>query len=390
MSSLVEGFNTVQRSKPVSVPRGFDSPGTVDYTAGTSTLVTSEAVTSEDYRKLVEEHTGLPVPDGLDVILDKASLQSDADGHKARWLKFKFVPRALSAESFSSSIAALQEEIASVGAHRKGCYNNAGVILNVADLQIGKTGSGGGTPETIAAFHNALAQAIVYIKETKPSVIVLAELGDGIENFQNVASQAQTNDRSLIEQINLHTELMTYAAVELSKLAPKLIVVGVPSNHAEVRENGKPVGGPANDYGLLSLSNVKRAMSLNMEAFGHVEFAWPSEHEVSLTIDVAGVPVGFTHGHHSRGASNGVEKWITGQLAGNQPLQAAHIIITAHFHELKCGQLPGDRWWFQAPTCDRGSDWFRHSSGKGDSQNGMLLLQVADGTWRDMKMLRTA
>lgn len=388
--SLAESFTTVARSKPVSVPKGFDSPGTVDYTRNTGTVVTSEPVASEDYRAILERDSGVPVPDDLDVVLEKASLHRGPDGAKSHWLKFKLVPKTLGAASFTASIAALQAEIESVAAHRKTSYNKGGVIVNVADLQLGKTGSGGGTPETVAAFYSALAQAVAYIKGVKPAVIVLAELGDGIENFQNVASQAQTNDRNLIEQINLHTELLTYAAVELSKLAPKLIVVGVPSNHAEVRENGKPVGGPENDYGLLSLSNVKRAMSLNKAAFGHVEFAWPGAHEVSLTIDVAGVPVGFTHGHHSRGASNGVEKWITGQLAGNQPLQAAHIIITAHFHELKCGQLPGGRWWFQAPTCDRGSDWFRHSSGKGDSQNGMLLLHIADGTWQDMKMLRTA
>lgn len=390
MTTLAESFNTVVRSKPVSVPKGFDSPGTVDYTLGTGTVVTSGPVASEDYRKLVEEHTGLPVPEGLDVILDKASLQSNADGHKARWLKFKFVPKALSPDSFSSSIAALQTEIALVCAFEKKPHTNAGVVINVADLQLGKTGSGGGTPETVAAFYSAIAQAIAYVKRVKPKVVVLAELGDGIENFQNVASQAQTNDMSLIEQINLHTELMTYAAVELSKVCPRLIVLGVPSNHSEVREGGKPVGGPANDYGLLSLSNVKRAMSLNPEAFGHVEFAWPGEHEVSITIDVAGVPVGFAHGHYAKGGTNGVEKWLMGQFAGNQPLQSAHIINTAHFHSLRIGNLAGNRWWFQAPTIDRGSDWFQHLSGIGNSQNGMIAYTVSEGGWSDFQMFKTA
>lgn len=373
----------------MSVPRGFDSPGTVDYTAGTSTLVTSEAVTSDDYRKLVEEHTGLPVPDGLDVILDKASLQSNADGHKQRWLKFKFVPRALSAESFSSSIAALQEEIASVAAFEKKPHHNKAVVINIADLQLGKVDRNGGTPETVAGFYAAIAQAVEYVKRVKPSVVVMSELGDGIEGFGNVKSQHQTNDLTLVEQIALHTKLITYAAVELSKLTPRLIVVGVPSNHAEIRENGKAVAGVDNDLGLLSLSNVKAAMSLNEAAFGHVEFAWPAPYEVSLTIDVAGVPIGFMHGHNGKGNALGAAKWLEGQFAGNQPLQPAHIINSAHFHHLFIQNITGGRWHFQSPAMDRGSSWLGHINGHGGSQNGLVAYTVQNGSWCDFQLLRS-
>lgn len=738
METLAESFNTVARSKPVSVPKGFDAPGTVDYTAGTSTLVTSEAVTSEDYRKLVEEHTGLPVPEGLDVILDKASLQSNAEGHKARWLKFKFVPKTLSAESFSSSIAALQEEIASVDAFEKKPHHNKAVVINIADLQLGKaladetpvltpsgwvkhgdiragdyvyapsgkpvrvlavTGSSmlesyrvvfdkgaeivaskdhlwegyrkyrtgdrkasgangleqneykgtlssreltwttqqiaeiprasnghgglatvrsfripttaplemperddlliephllgvwlgdgnasgatitkgqvdkdwlleigngfpsgdtpnhfqvnvptlrglltaegllnnkhipekylyasysqrlallqglmdtdgsanvsgnlefsntnlsisagvefllasfgikykrlegigklngvakkpfvrlnfsssipmftlprkldrqrlvlaeqttthnvqyaepvgevsaqcltvegsmylagyemipthncdrnGGTPETVAGFYAAIAQAVEYVKRVKPSVVVMSELGDGIEGFGNVKAQHQTNDLTLVEQIALHTKLITYAAVELSKLTPRLIVVGVPSNHAEIRENGKAVAGVDNDLGLLSLSNVKAAMSLNKEAFGHVEFAWPAPYEVSLTIDVAGVPIGFMHGHNGKGNALGAAKWLEGQFAGNQPLQPAHIINSAHFHHLFIQNITGGRWHFQSPAMDRGSSWLGHINGHGGSQNGLVAYTVQNGSWCDFQLLRS-
>lgn len=388
--TLAEEFNTAIRSKPVSVPKGFDAPGTVDYTLGTGTVVTSGPVASEDYRRLVEEHTGLPVPEHLDVVLDRGSFQAGPDGAKSHWLKFKFVPRAVTAESFSSSIAALQAEIASVCAYEKQPFQNAGVVVNIADLQLGKTDRRGGTPETIAAFYKAFAQVIAYVKEVKPAVIVLAELGDGIENFQNVATQSQTNDMQLVEQIAEHTKLLTYAAVELSKLAPRLIVLGVPSNHAEVRENGKAVGGVHNDYGLLSLNNVKTAMSLNPDAFGHVEFAWPAEYEVSLTIDVAGVPIGFCHGHYSRGNADGVEKWLNGQFAGNHPLQSAHIINTAHFHHLRIQNIIGGRWWFQAPTLDRGSSWLEHVNGQGGSQNGILAYTVANGGWHDLRLFKTA
>ena len=52
--------------------------------------------------------------------------------------------------------------------------------------------------------------------------------------------------------------------------------------------------------------------------------------------------------------------------------------------------LIGGRWWFQAPTLDRGSSWLEHSNGEGNSQNGILALTVGNGSWRDMELLRTA
>lgn len=400
--SLAESLNDTLRAQTANakVPPGFDAPGTVDYTTNTFTALRTAPVASEDYRAIFEHDTGLPVPEGLDVVVERATVQRigaaelfDSEGNrldcaKQYWYKFKFVPKALGAETFASSIAALQAEIANVAAYKKTPYNDSGVVINIADLQLGKSDRHGGTKETVAGFYVALAKAIAYIKEVKPALIVLAELGDGIENFQNTKTQAQTNDLQLVEQIALHTKLLTYAAVELSKLAPKLIVLGVPSNHAEVREDGKAVGGVHNDYGLLSMNSVKSAMSLNQGAFGHVQFAWPADYEVSITIDVAGVPVGFAHGHYTKGNANNVEKWLIGQFAGNHPLQPARIINTAHFHHLRIQNCIGGRWWLQSPTLDRGSSWLEHISGEGSSQNGILIYTVRAGTWHDMQLLR--
>ncbi len=104
-----------------------------------------------------------------------------------------------------------------------------------------------------------------------------------------------------------------------------------------------------------------------------------------------GVPVGFAHGHYSRGAgaADGVPKWLTGQFAGNHPLQPAHIIVTAHFHHLRMQNLIGGRWWMQAPTMDRGSSWLEHSNGEGNSQNGILAFTVREGSWINLELLRT-
>lgn len=394
--SLAEALSTVEKTATANViPKGFDSPGTVDYANGTGTITSHAPLHSEDYRKEFEEATGMPVPAGQDVVLERATLQkSTASGFERWWYKFKFVPKPLSEETAERpSLVEMAQWAKSQRPRKVKTAAGAFAIITVADLQIGKTDRHGGTPETVAGFMRGIELAKAYIKRHKIRRVCLYEAGDGIENFQNTPKQAQTNDRELVEQLDIHTTLILHAVTELAKICDELIVVGVPSNHMEVREDGKAVGGVHNDYGLLSLANVKRAVSLNPKAYGHVKFAWPDDHEVSLTIDLAGVPVGFAHGHYSRGAgaADGVPKWLAGQFAGNHPLQPAKVIITGHFHHLRYQNIIGGRWWFQGPTLDRGSAWLEHGSGEGSSENGILAMLVGGeyGLWDHAQLLRT-
>lgn len=392
--SLAEAISTVQKSQSaaIKVPKGFDSPGTIDYANGTGTITSSTALASEDYRKEFEAATGMLVPEGQDVVLERATLQkSTENGFERWWYKFKFVAKTITVASERPSLIELAEFAKSCSPVRRRTVAGDMAVINIADLQYGKTDRHGGVKETTEGFLRGIELAKDYLKRHKIRRVCLTELGDGIENFQNTPAQAQTNDRQLIEQLDGHTALMMYAVTELARVTDELIVVGVPSNHMEVREDGKAVGGVHNDYGLLALSNIKRALALNPKAFGHVQFAWPDDYEVSLTLDLNGVPVGFAHGHYSRGAgaADGVPKWLAGQFAGNHPLQPAKIIVTAHFHHLRTQNIIGGRWWMQAPTLDRGSSWLEHSTGEGRSENGILAFIVADGTWHNLEHLRT-
>jgi hypothetical protein len=102
------------------------------------------------------------------------------------------------------------------------------------------------------------------------------------------------------------------------------------------------------------------------------------------------LPVGFAHGHYTRGNADGVEKWLNGQFAGNHPLQPAKIIVTAHFHHLRMQNIIGGRWWFQAPTMDRGSSWLELINGQGGSQNGLLCFGVTASGWENFELLKTS
>jgi hypothetical protein len=386
--SLADAVNDMAHAEPSRVPLAQ-----LDFEKQTGTVIKAAPVASEDYRRVVEEATGYKVPEGQDVVLERMTLHQGPTGVQY-WYKFKFVARTEElADIERPSLAELRRWVKSQtrkADSRKGRGRPA--VLNIADLQIGKTDRWGGTKETVEQFMVAVEEMRKYIIRNGCPSAVLTELGDGAENFQNTPSQAQTNDRQLIEQLDLHTELLAHATVTLAREVDDLTVLGVPSNHMEVRENGHAVGGPHNDYGLLSMSNVKRIVQYNPDAFGHVKFVWPTDHEVSVTIPVNGTSVGFAHGHYSRGsgAADGVPKWLTGQFAGNHPLQPADIIVTAHFHHLRMQNIIGGRWWLQAPTLDRGSSWLERSNGEGNSQNGILAFTVADGTWHDLELLRTA
>jgi hypothetical protein len=264
-------------------------------------------------------------------------------------------------------------------------------VVKLADLQIGKVDERGGTAQLEDRFYGGMEEVLQRVKRTKPTEIVLAELGDGCENFQNQPDQAFSNDRNLIAQLDLHATFLTHAAVELAKLSPKLTVVGVPSNHMDVRVNGKAVGGPENDYGLLSLSQLKRSMSLNPKAFSHVEFAWPDPHAVSVVRNIAGHNVMFSHGHYTRGAgaADGVPKWLEHQFAASAEYHAARLVFTGHYHHYRCQQIIGGRWWIQAPALDNGSSWLKRVNGQGDS-DGILVTRVTPAGWSNSVILGSA
>lgn len=398
--SLIDALNTVQ-TELAPMPATLRHPR-VTYKDGVPDEVVTpdvgKASTQAEYRDMVTKTLEVPIPDGYELQLVQAwhgkSWHRDGAGDDAvtrpTWrYHFKVVavgpnrwevPKNLSA-FIKSRRTRCPEPIATPVPHAE--------VVKLADMQIGKKDERGGTDEFLARFYECMAKVIARVKKSKPDLIVLAELGDGCEGFQNVKSQAQTNDRTLIEQLDLHAACLTYAAVELAKLAPKLIIVGVPSNHMEVREDGKPVAGPDNDYGLLAMTQLQRAFSLNPKAFGHVEFAWPDEHEVSVVLNVLGTNVMFTHGHYTRGAGGAdlVPKWLANQFAAESKWHAARVIFTGHYHHLRIQQIIGGRWWLQAPALDNGSSWLKRVNGQGGSDAGILVTRIDAGGWSHHEIL---
>jgi hypothetical protein len=116
-----------------------------------------------------------------------------------------------------------------------------------------------------------------------------------------------------------------------------------------------------------------------------ISFYEPAEHDESLALDIFGDSfhvLGMWHGHQSNNP-NAVADWWRKQAFGKQPIHAATIGVSGHFHHLRVLELGStprgtSRFWIQASTLDNGSNWWRTSQGE-DSQPGLVCFALEQG-----------
>lgn len=261
-------------------------------------------------------------------------------------------------------------------------------IVCLADFQVGKAGSGGGTSDTVRLVRRALhdiANNLAGPKRWKR--IIVADVGDSTEGFWNVASQAQTNDLSLTDQIRTVQRLYAEAVKLLAPLCDSLVYVAVPSNHCAVRTGpGKNsrANAPDDDFGIMISKNIEDIVA-DREGFEHVTFFRPEKWEEAVTVQASdGTHVGFTHGHLA-GSQSKVPGWFRDLAFGRRSgLYDARILVHGHWHNFAVQQVGDARWIISCPSADRGSDWWTNISG--DSTRPAILTFEAWGgnaqNWR--------
>lgn len=248
------------------------------------------------------------------------------------------------------------------------------VVALFADLQVGKVDINGGTEELLIRLDDSLLRWEAYLQEVQPDEIIMADMGDGIEGFENTAQQAQTNDLGLIDQIDLFGFLRWKWLEMAAKYAASVIDVAVPSNHGAVRRNKDVLNAPDNDYGLLVQRFIKRQAGMS-EKFAHLEFHAPAKWEESLTIHaIGGHRPGFVHGHQVS-QPHMLDDWLYKQIAGRGPLEFAETVNAGHFHHLEIREGRGARKIIIAPSSDSGSAWIRNSQGL-NSKAGVLTYTL--------------
>ncbi|MER5482653.1 hypothetical protein ABT024_05465 [Streptomyces sp. NPDC002812] len=387
----------------VSAPKGWE-PG-VRYEAGGSMLVTAPAANAPPqeeagWRARVEE-LGLVVPEGYRVRLvearhDPAAWHRDAQGEDAvtrpvwrcRYLIEPSTPGFASADDLSSLV---RDAMRRRRKPREAAAATARALAVVyADPQVGKVGRDGGTKELVGRVSDRFDRLQDHLRDLKkigraPDSAYWLDAGDCIEGFENVTSQAFTNDLTLTQMVRLHRRLTFEGLDRLAAAFPRVVAATVGSNHARVRRGKDAVGPPQDDWGIEVMSQVADAFDRNPDSYGHVTFAMPEPWRDTLSLDMAGTIVGLNHGHQYARPEKAAE-WWKGQTFGRQPIADARILFSGHFHHFRAQQLGNGRLWIQAPTLDNGSDWYAVRSGE-VSQPGLLVVSVTAEGWDDLRIL---
>ena len=268
-------------------------------------------------------------------------------------------------------------------------------VINLADLQLGKP-DGGGLAETLDRLHDGLENADAFIRRQRKTgrnidEIVLVNNGDPFEGIGgNYANQSHTVQGGLRSQMNVVLNVWEAYARELFPRFDKGQFVTVHCNHTQFGRQGgaKQSTTGDEDTGSAFLAEVLQRILDRRKEFDHVTFTIPDD-QMNVYATIAGVPVGFNHGHKIPGAdASGFEKWLNGQVRGDAQAHAARIWITAHKHHFATWDM-GSATVFQCPSCDGGSKWLRDMTGR-YSRSGVLALLVGEHTdmgWSDVAFL---
>jgi len=250
------------------------------------------------------------------------------------------------------------------------------LVVMWSDLQVGKVDYRGNFQSLVERVELMQARLMEMVKLEKPEKVIFADLGDTVENFSNAAdmAQLQSNDLSIMEQVDLATTFAFQTLRMLAERVPDITYASVGSNHCQWRVNKQVVGKPSDDWGIF----IGRQLARLSETAGlNIRFVEPQPHDESLALDVFGDGfhiLGIVHGHQARRPDN-MGQWWRGQAFGKQPVADASVLIHGHWHHLRVTEMGStprgtSRFLVMAPTMDNGSGWWRKVTGE-DSVPGL-------------------
>jgi len=268
-------------------------------------------------------------------------------------------------------------------------------VLNLADMQLHKP-DGDGLAGTLDRLMNGLENFEDYVARQRAGgrsidELVMVNNGDPFEGVSgNYANQNHTVHTGLREQMNTVLDVWETYSRELFPQFDKGQFVTVHCNHTQFGRQGgaKDSLTGDSDTGSAFLAEALQRILKGRPEFDHVRFTIPDD-QMNVYTEAAGVPMGFNHGHKIPGAgADGFEKWLNGQVRGDELAYRARVWITAHKHSLQFFDL-GSASVFQCPSCDGGSKWLRDTAGR-YSQSGILALLVGNHTtagWSDPALI---
>lgn len=299
--------------------------------------------------------------------------------------RFEFIRRQATAARASLTDAELATIMSGVKPAERAGRGPYTALLALGDMQFGKEADDAAV----------VARLVAIIKEARHRIeaaedyygeIVVAWLGDHVEGFESQGgNNAWRTPMPLSEQIRLTRRTMMFAMTELAETGLSLSMLAVPGNHGEAKRFGKGVTTYDDNHDTEALLAVMDAAQLS-EAYKGVEFFVPQTDELSVSLDLSGTTVVFTHGHMARGA-NKLMDWVKGQAFNRSSVYAnADLVVAGHFHHFFL-ETSTDRTVVIAPALETQSTWYRHHSGTGGNP-GALLMDVGAGRLGRIDVLR--
>lgn len=253
------------------------------------------------------------------------------------------------------------------------------LVVLWSDLQVGKVDYRGNSESLIERVGIMQQRLEALVKKEKPSKIIFCDTGDTIENFGNAADlqQLQSNDLSIMEQVDLSITLAYQTLRQLHSLVQDITYVSVGSNHCQWRVNKQVVGKASDDWGVFIGRQLAR---LSKESGLNIRFIEPHPHDESLALDVFedGFHIlGVAHGHQAK-RPDMMGTWWRGQAFGRQPVADATVLVHGHWHHLRVTEMGStprgtSRFLVMASTMDNGSGWWKKTTGE-DSVPGLVTF----------------
>lgn len=258
------------------------------------------------------------------------------------------------------------------------------LVVLWSDLQVGKVDYRGNSQSLVERVGLMQQRLTALIKREKPSKIIFCDTGDTVENFSNAAdmAQLQSNDLSIMEQVDLATTFAWQTLRQMYELVPDITYASVGSNHCQWRVNKQVVGRPSDDWGIFIGRQLAR---LAKEANLNIRFIEPQPHDESLALDVFNDGfhiLGVVHGHQAK-RPDAMATWWRGQAFGRQPVSEASVLVHGHWHHLRVTEMGStprgtSRFLIMASTLDNGSGWWRKVTGE-DSIPGLVTFLLEKG-----------
>lgn len=268
-------------------------------------------------------------------------------------------------------------------------------VLNLADLQWGKA-EGGGVAATEQRLFDGLENFGRFTERMRKggrniNELVIVNNGDPYEGIGgNYDGQTFQVEGGLRRQMNGVLDVWSAYARELFPRYDLGQFVSVLCNHTELGRMGtRKNQTDDSDSGSALLAEALQRILAGRPEFDHVRFTIPDD-QMNVYTTIASVPVGFNHGHKIPGTADAssFEKWLNGQVRGDEKAHEARLWITAHKHHFAAWDM-GSCTVIQCPSCDGGSKWLRDMTGR-FSRSGILALLVGEhdpSGWSDITFL---